>query len=168
VSPENGIGEWTTALTTLKPPPNAAELRRNIFGHRPLDSAVLNPKGDTGTPTAGDTAEVFVLSSDEGTPRNGVTLDGIGVIRHNITNNPDIDASDNIAAMTTLRTTCSAHVAPCLACPLSGSPKQTSHSHDLARLLNRSIIRRDGADIPEARNDRGEHVVKSQIEKVRV
>ena len=39
VSPEGDVDEWMRAISLLEPPPNAAELRRNTIGERPVVSA---------------------------------------------------------------------------------------------------------------------------------
>jgi hypothetical protein len=46
VTPERDINEWARALTSLEPPPNAAELRRNTIGSRPVASVTLDPAAD--------------------------------------------------------------------------------------------------------------------------
>ena len=56
VSPEGDVDEWMRAITSLEPPPNAAELRRNTIGDRPVVSADLS-----GAEAGGDEA-----SSPEG------------------------------------------------------------------------------------------------------
>jgi hypothetical protein len=99
VSPESDIAEWTRALTTLEPPPNAAELRRNTIGSRPVAPVILDPEADEGAPAAGgvggggDAAELFAMSP-ESTTLNGVTLDGVKklrdlVLRHNRSSDAD-------------------------------------------------------------------------------
>jgi hypothetical protein len=93
VSPESDIDEWSRALTSLEPPPNAAELRRNTIGSRPVASVVLTSEDKRGAPTAASATELFALSPD-GTLLNGVTLDGVKelrdlVLRHNSSSNAD-------------------------------------------------------------------------------
>lgn len=42
VSPESDLGDWWRALTSLKPPANSTELRRNTIGDRPVASVELD------------------------------------------------------------------------------------------------------------------------------
>jgi hypothetical protein len=84
----------------------------------------------------------------------------------------DNDASDNVAGEATLQT-CVSHAARVSQNTLhvlcQGEVQNTLHTLTLSRSCSITlIIRRDGADIPEARNDRGEHIVQPRIEKVRV
>jgi hypothetical protein len=46
VSPESDTDEWVRALSSLEPPPNAVELRRNTIGDRPVASVTLTADTD--------------------------------------------------------------------------------------------------------------------------